>query len=239
VVEEEQLDISRLGFLDIVLVLNGRTERQWHNDYRFLEALIPVYPRGLSLSYLWRIYQQEVSSMKRYTIGATYEQLFFQPALSFYDWGYADFMIFDPDGCFFARKAIVDDVWRNADESKGQFLDPAFQVPLVSEAFVVASRYAQALGYGSDTNLYFWIRWSGLKGRRLENRRQVFMDYQLADQCRDNHVQLDVSLPINPSKEEIVQKTTEAIQRLGRAFGGYLYPAQVVQGQLTQVLNQL
>jgi hypothetical protein len=33
---------------------------QWYNDHRFLEALIPAYPRGMSLSYLCRIYQQEV-----------------------------------------------------------------------------------------------------------------------------------------------------------------------------------
>jgi hypothetical protein len=155
VVEEEQLNITGLGFLDIVFVVNGRTERQWHNDHRFLEALILAYPRGLSLSYLWRVYQQEAPSMKRYTIGTTYEQLFFQPPQLFYDWGYADFTIFDPDGSFFARKAIIDDVWKNAEESKGQFLDLAFQVPLISEAFVVGSKYAEALGYGSDTNLYF------------------------------------------------------------------------------------
>jgi hypothetical protein len=37
------------------------------------------------------------------------------------------------------RKAIVDDVWKGAEESRGQFLDPVIQLLLVSEAF---ARYA-------------------------------------------------------------------------------------------------
>ncbi len=238
VVEEQQLDIAELGFLDVVLVLDGTSDQQWYNDDRFLSALIPAYP-NLSASYIWKVYQGDQANLRPYTIADTYEQLLFMAAPWYSSWGYADFMIFDPSGCFFVRKAFADDVWKGRAEFKGQFLDPVIQLLLVSEAFVVGSKHGQALGYGADTHMHFRVRWSGLRGRQLENRNPLAMDYYQASACRDNHVQLDVTLPINPSKEEVIQKTTEAIQRLARAFGGYPFPGVIVQNQVTEHLRQL
>jgi hypothetical protein len=39
VVAEEQLDTKELGFLDIVLVLDGTTERKWHNEIKPAQRL--------------------------------------------------------------------------------------------------------------------------------------------------------------------------------------------------------
>jgi hypothetical protein len=64
------------------------------------------------------------------------------------------------------------------------------------------------------------------------------VDYYRASAPRDNHVLLDVTLPIEPSKEEVIQKTTEAIQHLGRAFGGYPFPEVIVQNEVTIFLGQ-
>jgi hypothetical protein len=65
------------------------------------------------------------------------------------------------------------------------------------------------------------------------------LDYFAASASRDNGVQLDVILPIKPSIEQLIEKTTEAIQRLTRAFGGYRFPESVVQNQVTRHLAQL
>jgi hypothetical protein len=219
--------------------MDGHTDRQWYNDDRFLSALIPAYP-NLSASYIWKVYQGgDQPKLRPYTIAGTYEQLLFLPPPWVSHWGYADFMIFDPNGCFFVRKAFVDDVWKGGAESKGQYLEPVAQLLLVCEAFVVGSKYGQALRYGPDTQLYFWIRWSGLRGRKMVNRNPIRDDYFRASAPRDNHVQLDVTLPIEPSKEEVIQKTTEAVQHLGRAFGGYPFPEVIVQNEVTKHLNQL
>jgi hypothetical protein len=244
VVQEEQLDITGLGFLDIVLVLDGTSDRKWYNDDRFISALIEAYPNpSLSASYVLKVYQGDDPKLRPYTIGTTYEQLLFMAPHWYTHWAYADFMIFDPDGSFFVRKAFPDDVWKDYKESKGQFLEPVFQLMLISEAFVIGSKYAQALGYGTETNMLFWIRSSGLRGRLLKGRLlmngNLRMDYYGAGSCRDNQVQLDVTLPINPSIEEIIQKTTEAIQRLARAFGGYRFPEAVIRDQVTRNLAQL
>jgi hypothetical protein len=242
VVQEGHLDITGLGFLDVVLVLDGISDRKWYNDDRFVSALIMAYPNpSLSASYIWKVYQGDDPKLRPYTIGTTYEQLLFMAPPWYTQWAYADFMIFDPDGSFFVRKAFPDDVWKDYKESKGQFLEPVFQLMLISEAFVIGSKYAQALGYGTETNMLFWIRCSGLRGRLLKGRLNgnLRMDYYGAGSCRDDQVQLDVVLPINPSIEENIQKTTEVIQRLARAFGGYRFPEAVIRDRVTRHLAQL
>jgi hypothetical protein len=238
VVEEEQLDINGLGFLDIVLVLDGTTDRKWYNDGLFLSALVAAYPNpNLSPSYLWRIYQGPDPKPNPYTIGDTYEELIFIARPPLTEWGYADFMIFDPDGQFFIRKAFVDDTWRDAEEDRGKYLEPVVQLLLISEAFVVASNYAQALGYGSNTNLHFYIRWTGLRGRQLVNRSRFLMQYHLSSPCRDHQVETNLSLPINPSRDQIIEKTTDVIKRLARAFGGYRFPEITVQTAINLQLD--
>jgi len=81
VVGEEQLDIAGIGFLDLVLVLDGASDRKWYNDDRFLEALIVAYPNpNLSASYIWKLYQGgDQPKLRPYTIAGTYEQLLFLP----------------------------------------------------------------------------------------------------------------------------------------------------------------
>jgi TIR domain-containing protein len=203
IVHEEQLDITGLGFLDIVLVFDGSNDRKWYNDDRFISALIAAYPNPMfSPSYIFRTYQGDDSKLRPYTIGNTYEQLFFLTPQWSPSWAYADFTIFDPDGSFFVRKAFPEDVWRDYAPSKGQFLEPVFHLLLISESFVIGSQYAQALGYGTETNMFFSIRWSGIRGRLLKGLLNGVqrMDYYGASTCRDTHVQLGHRSTAQPSK---------------------------------------
>jgi hypothetical protein len=94
-------------------------------------------------------------------------------------------MIFDPKGRFFVRKAFYDDLLRDIPEAKGQALEPVVQLLLVSEAFIVGSRYAKALGYGPDTQLRFSIRWSGLRSRHLVSRT-TFVYYCRTDDSKNS-----------------------------------------------------
>lgn len=81
VIQEEQHDITGLGFLDIVLVFNGTSNRKWYNDDRFISALVAAYPNPIpSPSYIFRTYQGDDSKLRPYTIGDTYEQLFLSDA---------------------------------------------------------------------------------------------------------------------------------------------------------------
>jgi hypothetical protein len=78
-----------------------------------------------------------------------------------------------------------------------------------------------------------------MKGRKLADRTGVQGSYFFAQECRDNDVSVDVIVSLEAPKEVIIQKTTEAIQELGRAFGEYLFPEQVVEKQVNVYLNQM
>jgi hypothetical protein len=126
-----------------------------------------------------------------------------------------------------------------AAESTGRYLEPLVQVMRFCEALVVGSIYAKALRYRDDANLHFRINWSGLKGRKLVDRTGVRGGYFFAQECRDKEVSVDLVLPIQAAEQEIILKSTEAIQELARAFGGYLFPREVAERQANAFLIQM
>jgi hypothetical protein len=85
------------------------------------------------------------------------------------------------------------------------------------------SRYAKALGYGPDTQLRFSIRWSGLRGRHLVSRTTFVYDYYPARDSYDDKVHLELTLSIDPFRQEIIQKTTEEgrVDYQDVGFAGY------------------
>jgi hypothetical protein len=236
-VAERQVDTTNVGFLDVTLLIDGVSEHRWFNDQNFLSTLLVANP-GISASYLWRVYQGSESSHAPYPIAETFEQFLVTSPLRavLSAWGMIDFMIFDPKGGFFVRKAFYDDLLRDA--QSGQTLEPIVQLLLVSEAFIVGSRYAKALSYGPDTTLRFSIRWSGLRARQLFSRTDYVFDYYPARECYDEEVQLELALSIAPSRQEIIQKATEAIQHLARAFS-YNFTQATVQRAVNAQLDRV
>ena len=59
-----------------------------------------------------------------------------------------------------------------------------------------------------------------------------------AGPSQDREVALQVSLPIDAPRLEIIQRTNDAIQKLCRRFDGYVFPAQVVEKEVTRMMNQ-
>jgi hypothetical protein len=236
VVTEKKLDIKGIGFLDVALVIDRVSDKKWYNDRNFLSALLIAHP-DRHAAWIWKVNQGTDPNLVPYTIAGTYEQLLFVlPA--FHRYAFADFSIFDPRGRFFLHKGYFDDLQSDAPESKGQIFDPIVQLLRVSEAFVVGSKYGLALGYNRETRLRFDICWSGLQGRTMASRICPQYDFWSAGECRDEKVHLDLTLSIEASQQEVIQKTTEAIQQLARAFGGYIFPEITVQKEVTRQLNR-
>jgi hypothetical protein len=236
-VTEEQFDVEKIDFLDMVLVIDGVSERKWQNDNRFLTTLITTYP-NLFGARIWKISQSTESRHQPYTFDGTYEQRLFIPPSDqrIIGQGFADFMIFDPVGRFFLVNGYNDDLLREAPLHSGQVLDPVTQIWRLAESFVVGAAYAKALGYQLNTQLHFAIGWNGLKGRKLVNWTTRQYDFHWAKECHAANVQLEITLPIEPSSQEIIQKTTEAIQKLGRAFDVTI-SEQIVANEVKKYLN--
>jgi hypothetical protein len=236
-VREKKLDVAKIGFLDLALVFDGMPERKWQNDEQFLNTLLVAHP-DLSGAWVWKILRTHGPEFEPYPIGNTYEQqLFISPAKSIRPWGFIQFMIFDPSGRFFLRKSYFEDLLKDAPEDRGKALDPVSHMAILSEAFVVGSAFAKALAYPLETESHFAIRWNSLKGRKLVNWTTKQYDFYLAKECRDESVELEITLPIAAAKQEIIQKTTEAIQKLGRAFN-ITIAEQIVANEVTKLLNR-
>jgi len=175
--------------------------------------------------------------LRAYTIAGTYEQLVFYSS-PLYAYAFADCWIFDPSGRFFLRKGYLDDLRNDDPGLRGQIFDPVVQLLRVSEAFVVGSIFAVTLGYDEHTQLRFEICWGGLKGRTLPSKIRPEDDFWSAEECQAEEVRVYLTLPIKASEQEVIEKTTEAIQQLARAFGGYTFSQIAVQKEVTQQLSR-
>ena len=45
-------------------------------------------------------------------------------------------------------------------------------------------------------------------------------------------------MPMGVPAVEVIQKTTEAIQKLARSFGGLIFPEAIVQKEVNSLLNR-
>lgn len=98
-------------------------QRRW-----FLSALIEAHPDPHG-AWIWRIYWDNNPKLTPYTIRGKYEQLLFiLPQKSPFRCAFADFSIFDPAGSFFLHKGYLDDLRKDATESKGQLFNPVVAI---------------------------------------------------------------------------------------------------------------
>jgi hypothetical protein len=215
---EEQFDIDKIGFLDVALIVDGRSERKWQNDSVFFETLITAYP-NLYGARIWKISLSAEERFQPYPFGSTYEQrTFASPSRErIIGQGFANFIILDPSGRFFLRTGYVVDLLKDQ-EHTGEFLDPVPEIVSLAQTFVVGSSYAKALGYEAETQLHFGVHWNHLKGRKFESRITGQYDFYWAKECRAESVDLEITLPLQLTNQEVIQKTTEGIRKLARAF---------------------
>jgi len=70
------------------------------------------------------------------------------------------------------------------------------------------------------------------------SRTTFVYDYYSARDSYDDKVHLELTLSIDPSRQEIIQKTTEAIQQLPRAFS-YTFAQMIVQKAVNNQLDRV
>jgi hypothetical protein len=128
---------------------------------------------------------------------------------------------------------------KNELQFRGVTLDLVIQLVRLAEAFVVGSEYAEALGYKTGTQLRFGIWWTGLTGRNLSSWSNSWYDFFWAKPSHDSEVHSEITLLMGAPAVEVIQKTTEAIQKLARSFGGFIFPEAIVQKEVNSLLVHL
>jgi hypothetical protein len=162
------------------------------------------------------------------------------PQDTFGHWGELDFIIFDPRGDFFLRRALQDDLGSSyREQTSGKTVEPFIAILRTAEAIVVGQSFARALGYSDDaTTLRFIFRWTGLKGREISAWSSPLRRVWPSGLSQQDEVSAAVAVPLSANREIISNATHSAILPLSRLFGGYEIKEPVVREFVGRLLDR-
>jgi hypothetical protein len=239
VLQERNVEPLKVAYWDVALRLQC-VMPEWHPNQKFLQTLQSSNP-DLTGWPVWLNSAQFFEEKDRpYLKDRRWEAFVYNPPdVEKRSWGYLDFMIFDPVGAFFLRRALQDDLGGSQHvQTFGKTVEPILQLLRVAEALLVGQAFSRALGCPDDTKLHFLFRWSGLKGRRLSPWSAPMQSVHGFAPSNDEEVSVTIVIPISAPEEVVIQQTHAAILPLTRVFGGYEISEQIVRHYVVRLLQR-
>lgn len=193
-------------FLEVALNLSGSIPE--HNlDQKFLNLIISSNPHYTGWA-PWFIQYRPEQSERPYVKSEAWEYIV--PRL--YD-NNVDFMRFSPQGFFYFRRKLQEDMAVFEATAKPlTAIDCFLAIMRTTEAIAVGIAFAKAMGcIPEQTSLNFLFRWTKLKDRRLVYRRERFMDSVLTSTAHEDTCRSFVSVPLEApvsAIDEYVYKVT-------------------------------
>jgi hypothetical protein len=238
IANERQIDFKSLGFWDVALHINGRSPDYAANQ-SFLEILRVANPDLTG----WPVWLDssafEEDANRPYTLDERWEAFVYSPRTEgFGHRGHLDFMIFDPKGFFFLRRALQDDLGGTRAETAGKTVDPVLAILRTGEAIAVGQAFARALKYEESADLSFLFRWTGLRGRVMTAWSDPMRWFNVPGEAKQNEVTSTVVIPQSATKEEIIGATHAAVLPLSHIFGGYELKEPVVRQLVVRLLDR-
>ncbi len=234
--KKKNIDITGLGFLEGALAIEGplRSHKASGEFLRFLDSANP----SLTGWPIWLVSERFSDPLLHpYTYDNTWEQ-FIETEGHF--GRHLDFMIFNPNGEFYFRRALEDDTHRKSEsENRTKTVEPIIQLLRVAEALAVGKSFGSVLGNPTDDlKLLFAFRWSGLEDRKLIGWARPEFDIGTNTPSHQDTVLSFVDLTITANEQEITEKTKEALDPLTMAFGGYELHRAFVQDRVSRLLQR-
>ncbi|MGI8481268.1 MAG: ATP-binding protein [Chthoniobacterales bacterium] len=240
ILEERKIDVASIGFWDVALHIEGALSGYQPNS-KFLELLRNSNP-DLTGWPIWLDSSPFADPAARpYVFDDKWEAFIYDvPQDTFGHWGELDFMIFDPRGDFFLRRALQDDLGSSyRPQTSGKTIEPFIAILRTAEAIAVGQAFARALGCSDDhTALHFIFRWTGLKGREMSAWSSPARRFLTGGPSHQGEVSSSVSVPLSANREIIINATHSAILPLSRLFGGYEIKEPVVRDFVTRLLDR-
>lgn len=240
IVEERKIDVASIGFWDVALHIEGVLPPYEANS-KFLESLRNANPDLTG----WPIWVDSSSfadpATRPYVFEEKWEAFIYDvPQDTFGHWGELDFMIFDPQGNFFLRRALQDDLGSSyREQTSGKTVEPFIAILRTAEAIAVGQAFARSLGCSDDqTTLRFIFRWTGLKDRKMSAWSSPARRFLTGGASRQDEVSSSVNVPLSANREIIINATHSAILPLSRLFGGYEIKEPVVREFVTRLLDR-
>lgn len=136
-----------------------------------------------------------------------------------------DFWMVTEKKCFYHYRALEDDLsgstTQQAKAAKLNEIDFIWQVENTSDAIATGLAFARALNRDESTVLSFAFKWTGLKNRYLTAWAHSGRYVDCKSKANVNDSIYQVNIPINATRENIVNFTFEITSHLFLEFGGY------------------
>lgn len=240
IVNERKIDVSSFGFWDVALRIVPPPENLAANS-KFLETLRNANPDLTG----WPVWLDSSSFHEEgdrpYVFNDAWEAFIYAPRQegSFGRWGHLDFWILDPNGDFFLRRVLQDDLGGNRGPTAGATVDPVIAVLRTAEAIAVGQQFVKAVNCPDEsTDLNFTFKWSGLKGRQLEAWSSPMRWFNAGGSAKQESAVSTVVLPLAATRETVILRTHEAILPLTRAFGGYEIKEPIIRELVEKLLDR-
>lgn len=230
-------DLPKHGSWEVACVINGDVPTH-HATRDFLRLLDQNNPQYTG----WPIWLdstqfQDRESRPRVNHGAWETLVVTDPSVD--PFGHIDFMIVDPSGKFYLRRALEDDINGGPNRPKvGVALDFGLPIIRVAESIAVGLAFARSMGCSIDTTLGFGFRWVGLRDRMLSSwaqparfippGRQAYQD----EVIEIVHVPLDLPLSALPTYVEAIVKPLFAV------FDGFDISRNVIADLVERLISR-
>ncbi|HAT1776580.1 TPA: hypothetical protein I8007_003011, partial [Legionella pneumophila] len=136
-----------------------------------------------------------------------------------------DFWMVTEQKCFYHYRALKDDLngstTTQAKAVKLKEIDFVWQVEIICDAIATGLAFTKALVEDENTVLSFIFRWTGLRNRTLSSWAHPDRNIYCASKSNTDDYTCEVSIPINSTRENIVNYTYEVASNLFLIFGGY------------------
>lgn len=150
-----------------------------------------------------------------------------------------DFMRFEPDGRFYLRRALQDDLSDQVEP--GTVLDPLLVILRVAEAIAVGLAMIGSLTKAEtreESVIGFAFRWSKLSGRVLTTWANPLMTMMGASMAHEDEISTFVEVPAGTPTLSIAPFVDEATRELFALFDGERIAYNVIEDWTTKLLER-
>ncbi|MBW4465535.1 MAG: ATP-binding protein [Pegethrix bostrychoides GSE-TBD4-15B] len=231
-----KVELPKRGFREVGLILIGEIPDHSPNQ-AFLNLLDSSNPNYTGWP-VWLDSRQFPANSRPYVNNGAWEALLIDLERS---WGsHIDFMRLDPQGKFFLRRALEDDM-QEPDRSPRPLtvLDWGLSIIRTAEAIAVGIAFAISMGcLPEKTTLAFGFKWSGLKGRKISSwanpRRVMFHSYS----AYQDEVIVFVNVPLDTPLSALSQYVSKVIKPLFETFEGFTLGEDIIEEMTRSLIER-
>ncbi|MBB5409380.1 hypothetical protein HDG34_003321 [Paraburkholderia sp. HC6.4b] len=231
-VAERKLTLPPTGFWEVALIIGGPVPPQNFNN--FMNLLTTANPEYTG----WPVWLSSTSFQHEADRPHVLEKIW--EALVVSGNRHIDFMQFDPQGAFYHRRALNDDLpLTNRSPAPQTAFDFAMPVLDCADAIAVGLAFAKAMGCPEDdVTLEFAFRWSGLRDRTLESWALPGRYISPGRKAYQDEITLYQSVPLSTSPSAIGGLLTSMLPPLYALFNGFELGSKIIEELSAQLVER-